>query len=322
MKKAFTYIAIIIPVGLILYILLGDFFGNSLKKSDENPFALEVDEFKDVDPSLIHYRESKRINLNIDAPQAIAYQNGILGLIYANHIQIIDTTGIELVSKQHSGPLTAIFISKSDTIYVGCKDHIELFDMAGNQLQVWDKLDQKALITSIISRNDVLFAADAGNRVVLKYSKEGELLHSFEGRGRMEGNHGFIIPSPYFDLDIDPENQLWVTNPGMLYLENYSDEGTLRAFWGEASFDIEGFTGCCNPAHFTLLQDGSFVTSEKGLVRIKVYKPSGELASVVAGPKSFNDDSEPPDVAVDNSGRIFALDISRKVIRIFEKKTS
>ena len=75
---------------------------------------------------------------------------------------------------------------------------------------------------------------------------------------------------------------MWVVNPGMHAFENYEFDGDLRAFWENTSMKIDGFSGCCNPAHFTFLPDGSFVTSEKGLVRVKVHKPSGELLGVVA----------------------------------------
>jgi hypothetical protein len=82
----------------------------------------------------------------------------------------------------------------------------------------------------------------------------------------------------------------------------------------------EGFSGCCNPAYFTFLPDGRFVTSEKGLVRIKTYKPSGEFEGVVAAPAKFKDDGEAPDVAADSQGNIYALDFDKKMIRVFEPK--
>jgi 6-phosphogluconolactonase (cycloisomerase 2 family) len=113
--------------------------------------------------------------------------------------------------------------------------------------------------------------------------------------------------------------ELWVVNPGMHALENYTDEGELRGYWQHASMDIEGFTGCCNPAHVAVLEDGSFVTSEKGMVRVKVYNASGSLQSVVAPPSKFKDNGKAPDVAVDSKDHIYALDYDKNRIRIFEK---
>ncbi|MEE9460788.1 MAG: hypothetical protein V3V53_03100, partial [Bacteroidales bacterium] len=83
---------------------------------------------------------------------------------------------------------------------------------------------------------------------------------------------------------------------------------------------IDGFSGCCNPAHIAIMADGSFLTSEKGVVRIKIHKPSGELSTVVAAPDKFREDGEAPDVAVDEEGIVYALDYDRNMIRIFEPK--
>lgn len=82
----------------------------------------------------------------------------------------------------------------------------------------------------------------------------------------------------------------------------------------------EGFSGCCNPAHFTFLPDGRFVTSEKGLVRVKTYKPSGEFDGVVAAPVKFNEEGKAPDIATDAAGNVYALDFDKKMIRVFEPK--
>ena len=83
---------------------------------------------------------------------------------------------------------------------------------------------------------------------------------------------------------------------------------------------IDGFSGCCNPVHIALLPDGSFVTSEKGILRIKIHNPVGELADVVALPDQFDSDTEAVEVAVNSQGQIVVLDPQRKQIRIFQKK--
>ena len=94
----------------------------------------------------------------------------------------------------------------------------------------------------------------------------------------------------------------------------------LRSNWTATAIQIEGFSGCCNPAHFTFLEDGSFVTSEKGLVRIKIYEQSGKFKSVVAAPNKFKEDGHAPDIAADSAGNIYALDFDSKMVRVFELK--
>ena len=141
----------------------------------------------------------------------------------------------------------------------------------------------------------------------------------FDGTRQELNDFGFIIPSPYFDLNTDPDNELWIANTGLQNIQNYSIDGKLRAFWGKNGYALEDFTGCCNPAHFIILSDGTFVTSEKGLVRIKVHKPSGELDAFVAPPKSFANKSEPLDLTSDEHDHIYALDITQALIRKFQR---
>jgi DNA-binding beta-propeller fold protein YncE len=320
MKKILIYIVVVILGILILVIILGDFMSNERAKSTANPYAYKVDEYMSVDPSLIKYEEIKRIGLDLANPKSIDVYNNLIVLGYINHLQVIDTVGIEIFKKEIAGPVSSISVSPEGNIFLGCFNYIEVFDLEGNPVEKWEDFEEDAIITSIAFKGSIVYVADAGNQKVLVFNDQGQLQHTFDGTGRLEGDYGFIIPSPYFDLEVDPEDQLWVVNPGILNVENYTDEGTLRAFWGKPSFDIDGFIGCCNPAHFAIFPDGSFVTSEKGLSRIKVYKASGELDGVVSAPKNFKEESEPSDIAVDASGRIYALDIAKDRVRIFQRK--
>ena len=90
--------------------------------------------------------------------------------------------------------------------------------------------------------------------------------------------------------------------------------------WGTPSYALEGFSGCCNPAHLAVLPDGRFVTSEKGLARVKVYDDQGRFETAVVAPDQLDTEAGPCDVAVDGTGRILVLDPGRGVVRIFEAK--
>lgn len=290
-----------------------------IKDTAINPYAYDFDEYKAVDPSMIEFREARRIGLSIPEPKAIDVRNNLIAIGFKEQVQVIDTTGLEIINRSVRGPVTAISFSPEGNIFLGCQNSIEVFNLEGESMARWEHFGEKTLITAIAFKDSVTFIADAGNRIVLRLNKKGEVIDSFDGTSRLEGNYGFILPSPYFDLEVDPDDQLWVVNSGLLKVENYTDDGSVRAFWGKPSFEIDGFTGCCNPAHIAIMEDGSFVTSEKGIFRIKVYKPSGELDSVVAAPDDFEDDNEPADIAVDEHGKIYALDITIGKIRIFER---
>ena len=318
MKKTLIYVLLMVLGALIAYIILGDFLTDDMGKSAKNPYAFDLREFEDVDPALIKYKETKRIKLNNPAPKAIDYHKGLLALAFKNNLQVIDTSGRELFNKTITGPSTAIHISP-EGIYLACKEHIEVYDLDGNLLESWNNLDSGAYITSITQKDGKLIAANAGEPEVIRFNVDGEIELRFDGTRQELSDFGFIIPSPYFDVQVDPDNQLWVANTGLQNIQNYNDDGSLRAYWGNAGYKLEDFTGCCNPAHFAILTDGSFVTCEKGLVRIKVYKPSGELDGVVAAPKDFDTDSEPTDLTSDENDNIYALDITKKMIRKFER---
>lgn len=322
MKNSAIYILLVVCGGVIAYIMLGGIFKNELKKPAKNPYEFDLGDIGKIDPSLIQYKETQRLALTIDNPKVIDYQNGLLGIGYLNHLQVIDTLGQEVFNREVDGPVTGIAFAPNGDILLASKTVIRMFGGNGELLSTWDALDSSSHITSMAVNNEHVFAADAGGPLVHQYNLEGKLINSFDGKNMTDRKHGFIIPSPHFDLDLDSEGQLWAANTGVQALENYHEDGTMRGFWGASSYDLEGFIGCCNPAQFTILTNGSFVTCEKGLVRIKVYQPSGEFDSVVATPEDFNKKSEPTDLTSDEANNIYALDISRSIIRKFERKNS
>ena len=80
------------------------------------------------------------------------------------------------------------------------------------------------------------------------------------------------------------------------------------------------------------MSDGSYVTAEKGLTRVKVYDPDGSFVGVVAGPEQLIAGGAPRvfanvndakasgfDVAVDAEDRVHVLDTIENTIRVFVK---
>ena len=204
-------------------------------------------------------------------------------------------------------------------IYLGMPDHVEVYDSLGKRKDIWPELGELSLITSVAVTHDYAFVADAGNHVILKFDKSGKLLSRIGDKDEVRGIPGFILPSPYFDVAEGSGDTIWVTNNGRHLMENYTFDGDLLSSWGKPSMSIEGFSGCCNPMHFALLSDGSFVTSEKGLVRVKVHGPSGEFVCAVAGADQFSGRTIAPDLAVDSQGNIIVLDNGAGTVRIFSR---
>lgn len=306
---------------VIVVVMVSDFRSKRPDRMKANPFEYDIDEFKEVDNDLILYKETKNFKIGFEEPEAITIVNDLIYLAGDTHIKVIDRSGDLQNEFLLSDKPLAVEV-KGDRIYVGFKQMIQVLDREGKVISEWKLENENTYLTAIAVHNGNVFIADAGTRRIHHFTPEGEKLNEFEGKAREDVLHGFIIPSPYFDIDFNPDGELWVVNPGMHSLENYTLDGSLRAHWNKTSMKTEGFSGCCNPAHYTFLEDGSYVTSEKGLVRIKIYRPSGEFEGVVAPPGKFDDkiEGQAPDVATDSQGNIYALDFDRNILRVFELK--
>jgi hypothetical protein len=227
-------------------------------------------------------------------------------------------------------PSRCCAVEKDGTIYLGVRDHIEVFDAKGQRKLTWDSPGKKAWLTGIAVTEKEVFVADAGNRVVLRYDKSGKLLHRLGEKDKERNIPGFIIPSPFFDVEIARDGLLRVSNPGRHRVELYTADGDFEGAWGTVSMGITGFCGCCNPINLALLPDGRFVTCEKGLPRVKVYSATGEFESVVAGVESFVENGKACgpadctagglDAAVDAQGRIYILDLVTGDVRVMKPK--
>jgi hypothetical protein len=294
-------------------------------------FLYEID--FSIDPNLIIYEESiEPINTGFTNTHAIALDaQGSIYIAGDKAVRIFTESGNLLDEIVLTGVPRSLTVADDGKIYVAIIDHVEVYSRQGKQLARWDGLGKRALLTSIaVSKND-LFVADAGNRIVMHYDTNGNLINRIGDKDDDRNIPGFVIPSPYFDLVMRRDDLLRVVNPGMHRIEAYTFDGDFEFSWGKFSTSIEGFCGCCNPINIAVLGDDSFVTCEKGLARIKIYDPEGAFVGVVAGPEQFGVTAHvcttPEqcrsggfDVAVDAHDRIFVLNTIKNVVKIFSRK--
>lgn len=321
MQKKGIFIFLIALAMIIVLVIVFDFVGGQPDKRPGNPYELNVEQYKDVDPELVKYKETKQIRVNAEKPHGISWHDNKIGIVADNYLQIIDKTGKQLLKKNYDDEIFALTYINNHVI-LGFKRHIAVVDKDGKVLYQSVEEPEESYFTSLACHDSLVYVADAGKRRVIIYDQIANKISEFQGVSGSSELHGFIVPSANFDLAINADNELWITNPGLHALQNYSYEGDLRGYWEKSTMDIDGFSGCCNPAHFTFLPNGNFITSEKKIVRIKEYKPSGELVAVVAPPSKFTEEGEALDVTTDNQGRIWGLDKDKKLIRVFEKKDS
>ncbi len=288
-----------------------------------------------IDPNLILYEESAQwLNTSFTDAYGIALDSqGSIYIAGDKAIRVFTGSGNLLNEIELTDVPRCLTVAGDGRIYVGMKNHVEVYNDDGKRLATWESLGNDAVLTSIaVSKKDV-FVADAGNRIVMHYDITGKLINRIGKKDKERNIPGFVIPSPYFDLAVGRDGLLRVVNPGRLRIEAYTFEGDLEFWWGKFSnVDVKGFCGCCNPANFAILDDESFVTCEKGLTRVKIYDAEGTFVGVVAGTEQlieggtaricyFPDQCKAGgfDVAVDAAGRIFVLDTIKNVVRIFTK---
>ena len=309
---------ILVIVGVILGVILVDFFGNRPDRRGENPYALEVDQYREVDQELISHKETRNFSLGLMISSDMSLHGNTLYITGNSSLVVLPLNGAPATMHEILPGATCLEVDDQH-IFIGFGTYVAKYNHEGELLQQWADLGERSVLTNLAINGDLIYAADAGNRRIVIFDREGVQTGEFEGKAESEAGHGFIVPSANFDLAVNSFGELWVVNPGKHALENYSNEGRMRGFWENMSFEIDGFLGCCNPARITTLEDGSFVTSEKGLVRIKIYDQSGVLKSVVASPDLFKgDEGKAPEVCADENNVIYALDFDRDMVRVFE----
>ena len=210
-------------------------------------------------------------------------------------------------------PVTAIHAS-ADKIYIATEKTILLIDYNGSIISEWGPYEENSIITSITGNSKYIAIADAGIKRVYILDKTGKL-ESFIGHEDPK----FILPSPYFDLSISEDDIITVTNPGHRRVETRDIEGNVLSMFGEAGAAPEAFCGCCNPSHFTYFDENTFVTSEKGINRIKLLDINGSFIEFVSVQDQFNT-TLPFDLAVDNNGTIFAASSADSKLYVFKRK--
>lgn len=302
--------------------------GKTGKTELDSRFTYDVSQFEQTDPALLLYREGAPIPSGFDDPKCLAV--GPDNSIYIGgdrSVRRLDRSG-QLLSTIALAAKPLALSATEARLCVALKNHLEILDANGKPLAVGEALGERTWLTGVAHAGETIFLADAGGREIIRCDANGKVLGRFGHPG--DGNPGFVIPSPYFHVAIGSDGLLWVNNPGRHQIEAYTTDGKFELGWGTPSMAVEGFCGCCNPVYFSRRPDGKFVTSEKGLNRIKIYDAKGKFEGVVAGPETLVKDLDLAkkacadcqvgfgfDVACDSAGRVLALDPATKTVRVF-----
>ena len=301
-------------------------------------FTYQIEEYKEIDPSLIAYRESLVFSSDLKEAKGVAVgPEDAIHVVGDLTVRTFAPTGNEVRTIELETPPSCISVAPSGhalegRLFVGTGDHVEIYDDTGKRTATWPSFGERAVLTSIAIAEKDVFVADAGQSRIHRLNLEGEVTGAIGDHDAKDNQAAFAVPSPFFDVAVHPDGWLRVVNPGALRVEAFSFDGNFELFWGKAGADIEGFFGCCNPANMAILPDGRYITAEKGLIRVKVYTADGQFESVVAGPKAFGAQAATAneslsdheytavDVAVDSAGRVIVLDLTTGQVHVFEPR--
>jgi len=303
-------------------------------RKDTNPFAYDVGRFEATDPKLVRYQEVARFRSPREKARRLAFgPDGLLYVAAGNHVCGLRPDGTAVMELALSRPVECVAVGKDGLVYVGFRERVEVYNAKGDRQAAWEPPKGQPWFTGLTLVEENVFAADAGNRVVLRYDRAGKLTGRIGAKDKQREVPGLVLPSPYLDVEWHKDGLLRVNNPGRHRVELYTLDGDLELSWGKPSAAIDGFCGCCNPINLAVLPDGRCVTCEKGLPRVKVYHANGEFDGVVAGVETFPENARLGagtgsgagikaglDVVVDPEERLYILDYVTGIIHVMARK--
>lgn len=264
----------------------------------------------EVPKTPLHYELADKFDAGVGAVHAIAIDaDDRLYLAGSWGVRLMDAKRKELASCKTPEEAVAITLARDGFFYVGLTARIAVFDASGAPKgfigQEGARPGQLRRITCLGLTDQGLFVADARNLCINRYTPGGDFINDIGKRNTDVNFTGIVAPSPYLGFVVDNESHVIVGNPGRGRIEVYDVNGKFLRTWGRPGNQRpEDFSGCCNPTNLALTRDGNIVTSEKGIVRVKVYDPAGRLLAYIP-PKFFPEDAAGLALAVDSHNRIF-----------------
>ena len=131
MKNKGIVIFLILLAFVIVAVIVGDVLTNRPEKRSANPFEFSVEEFKAVDPGLIHFRETKNFNIGFSEPAGIAVDSTRIYLVGDEKLKIIDFAGKLLLEINLPGKPKTVQC-EAGRIYMVVDNRIMVYNLQGN----------------------------------------------------------------------------------------------------------------------------------------------------------------------------------------------
>ena len=171
-KRVFLIGALLLLLGAL--ILMGIDFFSDRSRPRENPYEYSLDKLRAVDPAEICYKEAGSFVPDVDMPACICIDED--DRIYVggdDRVMLYSKEGKKISGFQTGGKSTCITTSISGDIFVGTDKQILCFNSDRRLLNSWNGPDDNTVFTSLAAGDEILYAADAGNRVVYQYDQDG-----------------------------------------------------------------------------------------------------------------------------------------------------
>lgn len=304
-KKTVTILSVLIILAFIVYMII-DFVKPAGSANDETI----VPQGQNLDDA---WKISNEFKVNEGSLKAVSVAPS--GNIYIggdSFVSCYDKSLTLLWNAKASSPVTALS-NWGDTLYASTAEQIIVMNSAGKILNEWGPFEDSCMITSVSANAKYVAFADAGNKIVFVLDKGGEVKTMIG-----QNDKHFVIPSPYFEVALDNNNNLYAANTGQHRIETYSIDGVFKSQFGEAGTAPGAFCGCCAPPHFALIPQG-FVTAEKGINRIKILNKNGEFIEFVNSKNSFIK-SVPLDLASADGITIYGAYPGDSKLYVFRRK--
>lgn len=307
------------------FVILCTILLSACNREPGDAYRLDLEPLTTIDPARITWRQTNVVKSPVPHPTAIAGDavNGRLFIAGGKEVVRLDASWKETDRVSLSLPAVALAADVDSSLLIATDTSVLRWPGAGgNPPEVVWELSDGISPCAMAQVGGKLFLADSDAGYIRAFDATGRPLPAIGAEKVAGGAPHFILPSRVFDLASDPGGTLWAVNPGRHKLENYRADGSYIGSWGQSGAALEGFAGCCNPSHITILPNGRFITAEKGLTRIKEYDQQGTFQGVVCTSDRVVDSGAGLDLAALGNGRVAVLDPPAAVVRIFERKPS